>query len=76
METLTALHAPIASVIAVAETELLTPQEFAARLKITLRTVYRWLDAGKIPGARKYETLWRIPASAIDAMGKGPDKEK
>lgn len=50
--------------------ELLTPEQFADRLKVSRRTVYRWLKADTVPGAVQYGSLWRIPETAIEEMAK------
>ncbi|MFF0912008.1 hypothetical protein ACFWZW_15080, partial [Microbacterium enclense] len=33
--------------------------------KVATRTVRRWLDAGRIPGAVKVDGKWSLPAAAI-----------
>ena len=51
-----------------------TPLEVAELLRVNAATVYRWLAAGKIPGAIKPNGgLWRIPAAALARMADGSD---
>lgn len=38
---------------------------FAERHNVATRTVRRWLDAGRIPGAVKVAGKWSLPADAI-----------
>ncbi|QKY80433.1 DNA binding protein [Microbacterium phage PoRanda] len=38
---------------------------FAAQRKVATRTVRRWLDAGRVPGAVKVGNKWSLPADAI-----------
>lgn len=47
---------------------LLTGQEVAARLRISLNTLYRLTDAGHIPGALRVGRLRRYHAQAIDGF--------
>src|SRR5256885_7687539 len=49
------------------QSEWLTPEEVAALLKITPKTVKDWLRAGKLPG-RKMGKLWRVQAAEVDAF--------
>ncbi len=42
----------------------LTPEEAAKLLKVTRRTIYNWLKAGKLP-ALKYGQGWRIIRSEL-----------
>lgn len=51
-----------------------TINEVAEMLKVTTRTVQRWIKAKRlravpIPGRGRTATEWRIPASAIEDMG-------
>lgn len=39
--------------------------EFAATHNVATRTVRRWLDADRIPGAVKVSGKWSIPAAAV-----------
>ncbi|MGE5528769.1 MAG: helix-turn-helix domain-containing protein [Patescibacteria group bacterium] len=46
--------------------EFLTPEEAAAKLKVTRRTVYKWLTSGRIKGVKLGDSsLWRIPESEM-----------
>jgi excisionase family DNA binding protein len=49
------------------KSEWLTPEEVAALLKITPKTVKDYLRAGKLPG-RKMGKLWRIKAEDVNAF--------
>ena len=42
-------------------TEYVTPREFAQIIKAHYVTVMKWLGAGKIEGAVKFEGRWKIP---------------
>lgn len=42
-----------------------TDREVAAALRKSVRTVQRWCDAGKLPGAHKAGRSWRIPGRAL-----------
>lgn len=46
--------------------ELWTPQEVADYLKVTERTVYRWIEAGELP-AFKVGRQWRVTDSDVKA---------
>jgi excisionase family DNA binding protein len=48
-----------------------TPKEVAAMFKVTLRSVYNWLDAGKLQGYRVGD-LWRITPEQIESFLAGP----
>jgi excisionase family DNA binding protein len=45
--------------------ELLTPKEVAARLRVTVRTVRRWIRSGALPAVKIRNTI-RVPATAIE----------
>ncbi|HUS79746.1 MAG TPA: helix-turn-helix domain-containing protein [Armatimonadota bacterium] len=47
--------------------EMLTPQEAADWLKVSVDTVYRWIDEGTLP-ALKIGGTYRILRSAVLAM--------
>ncbi len=51
--------------------EFYTPQEIAAILKVPRKTVYTWLQKGKLQGVKAGD-LWRIPKEALDAFLKKP----
>ncbi|WZB38970.1 helix-turn-helix DNA binding protein [Microbacterium phage Ekko14] len=46
-------------------TSMISIDAFAAQRKVATRTVRRWLDAGRIPGATKVAGKWLLPADAI-----------
>jgi excisionase family DNA binding protein len=48
--------------------EFLTVEEAAARLKLSVFTMRDYLRAGKVPGI-KVGKFWRVPESALAAMG-------
>jgi excisionase family DNA binding protein len=50
--------------------EFFTPEEVAAKLKVSARTVKRMCAAGLL-GGRRAGNRWRIPASAIAAYEAG-----
>lgn len=43
-----------------AEYDLLTMEEVAKRLNVSLKTVYRWIDAGELPVSLLGERTYRI----------------
>jgi len=45
--------------------ELFTPEETAAKLKVPMRTVKRWLVSGQLQGL-KAGRKWRVKPSAIE----------
>ena len=50
---------------------LLTPEDAAARLGVSPRTVREWLRAGKLPGGCKPNgKLWRVKEDALDCFIK------
>ena len=51
--------------------ELLTVEEAAARLKVDVETVRRWLRSGQLRGL-KLGRMWRIPESALTALATTP----
>lgn len=42
-----------------------TPKTLADRLEVSLRTIYRWLDAGILPAPRRFGGLLRWPVQQI-----------
>ena len=44
-----------------------TPQEVANKLKVDVRTVYRWIRENRLKAA-KVVTLWRIPESELKRL--------
>jgi excisionase family DNA binding protein len=47
---------------------LLTPEEVAERLSISVYTVKDWLRAGKIRGVKVSPRLWRVRESDLQAF--------
>lgn len=57
----------------VAPRHLLTARDVAFRLNISLRTVYRWVDAGRLPPPVRYPTrIVRWRAQDLDAFAAAP----
>ena len=52
------------------EIELLTVQQVADWAKVSPKSVYRWIEAGKIPVVKFGERTYRIPAKAVIAQLK------
>ena len=54
---------------------LFTPEEVAAELKVSRRSVYEWLRTGKLHGLRA-GGLWRIKQEDLDSFlaSKGRDR--
>lgn len=50
---------------------LYTPKEVAALLKVSERTVRRWIEEGKL-SARRFGRQLRIPKEALDTFGQPP----
>lgn len=53
--------------------EVLTPKEAAEYLSVHVRTIYRLVKKGEIPG-RKVGGSWRFKKDALDAWLSGRDK--
>lgn len=53
--------------------EVLTPKEAAEYLSVHVRTLYRLVKKGDIPG-RKVGGSWRFKKDALDAWLSGRDK--
>ena len=51
--------------------QLLTVQETAARLRVSVPTVWRLLRTGDLPKVKVGKRSTRIPASAVIALGEG-----
>ncbi len=47
--------------------DLLTPQQVAARMQVTVHTVYAWLRDGRLRGS-KIGRLWRVGSDAVEAL--------
>ena len=50
----------------------LTVPEAATRLGLCVRTVYKMLRQGELPGSWKKRKSWRIPPAAVDAANSPP----
>jgi len=48
--------------------ELLTLKEAAALLRVSTKTVYRYLSKGKLPGLRTPGGVWRVRADSVHAL--------
>jgi len=44
-----------------------TPQEIAAKLKLNVRTLYKWIREGRLY-AIKLGDVWRIPESEVTRL--------
>ncbi len=55
--------------------QLLTPEEAAARLKISRLTIGDWLRSGKLKGV-KVGRLWRVREIDLEAFLKGGTREQ
>jgi excisionase family DNA binding protein len=49
----------------------MTLQEFADILRVSYSTARRECEAGKVPGAIKMNSQWRIPETAFADMARG-----
>lgn len=47
---------------------LLTPKQVAERLSVSVRTVYQWLEEGRLPAVRLSERVTRVPEDAVEAL--------
>ena len=54
-----------------ADRHCLTPQEYATERKVSVRTVYRLIHAGKVP-AERVGHQWRIWLGPKVSTGQGP----
>ena len=50
--------------------ELLTVQEVARWAKVSTKSIYRWIESGKISAVKLSKRTYRIPASAVIAYLK------
>ena len=57
-----------------AEDQLLTPEQVAARLQMSPLTVMHWLRTGQLPGV-KLAKFWRVRTSDLQAFLHGPQRE-
>lgn len=49
--------------------QLLTAAEVADRMRVTRKTVYRWIRTGQLPSVKTPGVGHRIPASALEQQG-------
>jgi excisionase family DNA binding protein len=49
-------------------TQLLTPKQVAARLAVSPRTVYLWIEQGRLPAVRLSERVTRVSEEALAAF--------
>jgi excisionase family DNA binding protein len=54
---------------------LLTSEEAALWLRVSPRTLYTWLRAGRVPGARRVGRRWLIDPDAIKSWLTGDSHE-
>lgn len=47
-----------------------TPEQVAAYLQFSVKTIYRYLRAGKLHGIKTSQKAWRIPRSEIERFTK------
>jgi excisionase family DNA binding protein len=52
------------------DVELLTIQQVATWAKVSAKSIYRWIEAGKIPVVKIGKRTYRIPARAVIAQLK------
>ena len=50
------------------EVELLTVQQVAKWARVSPKSIYRWIESGKIPVVKFGERTYRIPARAVIAQ--------
>ena len=50
--------------------ELLTIQQVAKWAKVSPKSIYRWIESGKIPVVKFGERTYRIPAGTVSAQLK------
>lgn len=49
-----------------AHERLLTPEQVAERLSLSVLTVRAWLRSGKLPGAKPGGKVWRVREADLD----------
>lgn len=49
-------------------TMYLTPEQVALQIQVNVETVYRYLRAGKLRGARVSYKCWRVAQSDLDSF--------
>lgn len=47
---------------------LLTPREVAERLHVSPRTVYSWIESGRLASVRLSERVTRVPEDAVESL--------
>jgi len=47
---------------------LLAPKEVGARLRVSQRTVYLWIEQGRLPAIRLSERVTRVSEAAVEAL--------
>jgi len=52
------------------DVELLTVQQVAKWARVSPKSIYRWIESGKIPVVKFGERTYRIPARAVIAQLK------
>ena len=57
------------------DVELLTIQQVATWAKVSTKSIYRWIEAGKIPVVKIGKRTYRIPARAVIAQLKAAGYE-
>jgi excisionase family DNA binding protein len=56
---------------AVTPDRLLTPEQVADRLSLSVLTVRAWLRSGRLPGVKPGGRVWRVRESDLDAYIRG-----
>jgi len=51
--------------------KMLTTEETADQLRVTTRTLYDWIKAGKLPTARRVGKKWLIPEEDVQTLLRG-----
>ena len=54
--------------------ELYTPKEVAKLLKVSLKTVYNWIEEGRLK-AVKIGHFWRVSETELNRLLKGHEQE-
>jgi len=58
-----------------AHERLLTPEQVAERLGLSVLTVRDWLRSGRLPGVKPGGRVWRVRAHDLDAYIRGLSRE-
>jgi len=56
------------SAVAATDQPLLTPTQVAEKLAVSTRTVYLWIEEGRLPAVRLSERVMRVPSQAVDEL--------